>query len=847
MKKIVIGNLAHVDAGKTTLSEAMLYVSKATRKMGRVDNKDAFLDTSYIEKERGITIFSKQAVFSYEDTQITLIDTPGHADFSTEMERTLSILDMAVLVISGSEGVQSHTKTLWRLLNIYNIPTIIFVNKMDQPLSDKERVLGDMDKNLTGRIVADYTDFDAFCEKAALSSEAALEYYLENGELAPGDITAYIKECRLVPVLFGSALKNEGVEELLRAISELCTPVKPREEFGAYVYKISRDEQGNRLTHMKITGGVLKIKDMIGEEKVNQIRIYSGKGYESVSEANVSDVCEIIGCNNTYAGMSLGCENSQSQEFTIPVMLYGLTATDGTDQVVLYSKIRELEEEEPSLNVNYEEHTGEITLEVCGKIQMEVIREQMSNRFGIEVEFGKGRILYKETISDTCMGVGHFEPLRHYAEVHVLLEPLPAGSGIVIENRCKEDYLDKASQNTVINCLKTKRHKGVLTGSVLTDVRISLLAGRAHKKHTEGGDFRQASSRAVRQGLMQATSVLLEPYYEFVLIVPTQSVGRAMTDIDKMNGEYTVETLDSEYSKLMGSAPVSTMYEYQSEVLSYTRGDGKLYLASGGYKKCHNQEEVCINTGYDPLSDLNNTPDSVFCAGGAGYLVRYDEVFSYMHVENTLSKKSDFERPVNIHIKENLVESLDAALGTEEIDQILNRATNANKRTTESKKREIYEPRVKHFTPKENPNLPKYLLVDGYNIIHAWNELNELAKDNFDAARGRLLDILCNYQGMKKMTLIVVFDAYKVKGHSVEMENYHNIYVVYTKEAQTADQYIESFAHENGKKYDVTVATSDGLEQMIIRGAGCKLFSAREFEEEVKSVEEYIRSTFLKE
>lgn len=846
MKKVVIGILAHVDAGKTTLSENLLYFSGAIRRLGRVDNKDTFLDTSYMEKNRGITIFSKQAIFEYKNTKMVLIDTPGHVDFSTEMERTLNVLDYVILVISGSEGIQCHTKTLWKLCEKHNIPVFIFVNKMDHPMANKEVVMQGLLKNLSSECIdfSNGLDENAF-EKMAMSDEDVLNQYIETGKLDKNTIEELISTRKIYPVLFGSALKNEGIQELLDIIDEYTVEPKELSGQGGYVYKISRDEQGNRLTHMKITGGKIKPKDLIGDEKINQIRLYSGEKYESVSESSFQDICVVTGLENTYCGMAFGCDNTKNSYMMIPVLNYKLVINDGTDPLVLYSKISLLEEEDPSLNVSYNEQLKEISLQVCGRVQMEILKEQIKERFGMDVDFGKGRILYKETIRNTVMGVGHFEPLRHYSEVHTLLEPGDNGSGIVVENDCSEDILDKNWQKVIISNLQKIKHKGVLTGAPLTDVKITLLAGKAHKKHTEGGDFRQACIRSVRQGLMQAESILLEPFYDYVLELPDNVIGRAIHDIENMSGTFSLEQNTEGYSVLTGSAPVSTMYDYQQDVVAYSKGEGRLFLTIGGYKECHNTMEILENFGYEPRSDLKNPIDSVFCANGAGYIVPWNEVFDYMHVESRIKKNEP--SVVNDVVVQNYYE--EESIGTEEIDAIIEKTFYANKKDKHTYRNGVVRRKVEDLSINarsvaKKPELEKYLLVDGYNIIFAWDELKELAVANMDAAKGMLLDVLCNYQAMKKCELIVVFDAYKVIGHKTETSKYHNINVIYTREAQTADQYIERFAQENSKKYDITVATSDGLEQIIIRGQGCKLLSAREFLQEIRITEEYVRKNY---
>lgn len=841
MEKTVIGILAHVDAGKTTLSEAMLYESGVIRRLGRVDNRDAYLDTNELERERGITIFSKQAVFPLGDKEVTLLDTPGHVDFSAEMERSIQVLDYAILVVSGADGVQGHTRTVFRLLEKYGVPVFLFINKMDQNGCDREALLAELKQSLSESCV-DFTDKgdESFYENVAVcADETLLEQFLETGTIQDEAIKRLIGERKIYPCYFGSALKLFGVRELMDGLRQYVGAKTYGEEFAARVYKITRDNQGNRLAHMKITGGSLKVKMRIGEEKVNQIRIYSGEKYEAVEEAAAGSICAVTGLMQVSAGEGLGALQGMTLPVLEPVLNYRLYLPDGMDAAQALPKLRQLEEEEPQLHLVWDETAGEILVQLMGEVQIEILKRLIWERFGIEAEFGAGKIVYKETIADTVEGVGHFEPLRHYAEVHLVLEPLENGCGMQFAADCSEDVLDKNWQRLILTHLSEKDYKGVLTGSSITDMKITLVSGRAHQKHTEGGDFRQATYRAVRQGLMQAESVLLEPYYAFRLELPEQYIGRAMTDIEKMYGKTQAPELRQHTAVLCGSAPVACMRDYPREVLSYARGEGHIELSFQGYYPCHNAEEVIGEMGYDPLRDVENTPDSVFCAHGAGFIVSWDQVREYMHVEAALDAKpenEEWDRPIRA-----AKESEELWVGTDEIDAILERTYHANSRDKERirngvlKKRRIQkvtEKTVRTYQPK--PKLTEYLLVDGYNIIFAWEELKELAAVNIDGARGRLLDILCNYQGIRGCQLIVVFDAYRVEGHQTEIFEYHNIHVVYTKEAETADQYIEKFAHENGRKYDVTVATSDGLEQIIIRGAGCALKSARELKEEIE-------------
>lgn len=834
MGKIVVGILAHVDAGKTTLSEGMLYTSGAIRTMGRVDNRDAFLDTYALERERGITIFSKQAVFPLGTTQVTLLDTPGHVDFSPEMERTLQVLDYAILVISGADGVQGHTRTLWNLLRRYEIPTFVFVNKMDQKGTDAEVLLQELKNVLEEGCV----DFSAkrdvhFYEEVAVCSEDALEEFLEIGRLKKETLQELFLDRQLFPCFFGSALRLEGVKEFVEQMQELIKVPAYPETFGAKVFKIARDEAGNRLTYLKITGGSLKVKAVIEGQKVNQIRIYSGEKYEAVNEVEAGSICAVTGLSDTYPGEGLGAEQGTYLPVLEPVLNYQVIPTEGDDPILLLPKLRELEEEEPQLHIVWEEALQEIHVQLMGEVQLEVLKTLIYERFGAEVEFGQGNILYKETIQNTVEGVGHFEPLRHYAEVHLLLEPGEPGSGVQCMSVCSEDLLDRNWQRLILTHLMETEHRGVLTGAPITDIRITLVSGKAHLKHTEGGDFRQAVYRAVRQGLKQADSVLLEPYYEYRLELPSENVGRAMTDIERMHGTFGLPQTEADRTILTGMAPVSTMRDYQKEVHAYTRGNGTLQCTLKGYAPCHNTEEVLAATGYDSERDTLHPTGSVFCAHGAGFLVPWYEVKEYMHLPSIMQEKpsdSSEEKQTAYRVSKET----DAWIDTEEVDRIIAQSVGANKKQKTLPKKKVPEYYKSTSKPKKQEVREEYLLVDGYNVIFAWEDLKDLAQVSIDGARGKLLDVLCDYQGMKKCNLIVVFDAYRVQGHKTEISTYHNIHVVFTKEAETADQYIEKFAHENGKKYNVTVATSDGLEQIIIRGQGCRLLSARELKDEIE-------------
>lgn len=874
-KQITMGILAHVDAGKTTLSEGILYTCKAIRKLGRVDHQDAFLDTNTLERNRGITIFSKQAECTLGEFGMTFLDTPGHVDFSAEMERTLQVLDYAILVISGADGVQGHTETLWRLLSRYQIPVFLFINKMDQPGTDREALLAEVKEKLDANCVefsADQTD-EEWKEQVAVCDEQVMEAYLEGEEISREQIRQMIRERKLFPCYFGSALKMTGVEEFLDDLKLRIRETSYPETFGAKIYKITRDNQGERLTHMKITGGTLKVKSVLSngrpgetgegiwQEKVNQIRIYSGEKYTMVSEAKAGTVCAVTGLTATYPGQGLGSEQASEMPVLEPVLSYriGLPTEVNVHQALL--QLRQLEEEEPLLHIVWNETLGEIYAQVMGEVQIEILKSLIKERFGMTVTFDEGNIVYKETILEPVEGVGHFEPLRHYAEVHLLLEPGETGSGLIFAADCSEDVLDRNWQRLILTHLEEREHKGVLIGAPITDMKITLLTGRAHIKHTEGGDFRQATYRAVRQGLRKAKSQLLEPYYEFRLEVPSEQVGRSMTDIQKMLGEFDPPKTEGEMTVLTGSAPVVTMRDYQKEVISYTSGRGRLSCILKGYYPCHNQEEVVEAVGYDPEADLENPTGSVFCAHGAGFVVNWDQVEEYMHVESgwnaPAGQETKPEKPVTA---KNWKEENEKYLATEkELEEIFERTYGPIRKLGEEppagrsvkgwkKSRrdplEGYGKSTSDYKQKKTPDGEKeYLLVDGYNIIFAWEDLKELAAVNIDGAREKLMDILCNYQGFKKSTLILVFDAYKVKGNPGSVETYHNIHVVYTKEAETADQYIEKTVHEIGRKYRVTVATSDQLEQVIILGQGGQRMSARELLEDVIEVSHQIRET----
>ena len=848
-KQIVLGILAHVDSGKTTLSEAMLYRAGVTRRLGRVDHKDAFLDTDALEKARGITIFSKQALLTAGDTDITLLDTPGHVDFSTETERTLQVLDYAVLVVSGTDGVQSHTETLWRLLRRYHVPTFVFVNKMDLPGMERQELLAQLNRRLGEGFVdfgAEQADRD---EALALCDENLMDRMLDAGQLQDADLIPAIARRHVFPCWFGAALKLEGVDALLDGLDRYTRPAPALEAFGAKVFKVSQDEQGVRLTWLRVTGGELKVKaQLTGEadgepwaEKANQLRLYSGAKYTLAEAIGPGQVCAVTGLTKARPGEGLGAERDSDLPVLEPVLSYQVLLPEGADVHAALGKLHRLEEEEPQLHVVWTETLGEIHVQLMGEIQLEVLRSLLAERFGLAVEFGPGGILYKETITEPMEGVGHYEPLRHYAEVHLKLEPLPRGSGMQFAADCREEVLDKNWQRLVLTHLEEKQHLGVLTGSPLTDVKITLIAGRAHLKHTEGGDFRQATYRAVRQGLMLAKSQLLEPWYAFRLEVPAENIGRAMSDIQRMEGSFDPPESGEETAVLTGFAPVSTMRSYPMEVVSYTRGRGHLSLKLDGYRPCHNAQEVIAAIGYEPEHDLDNPADSVFCAHGAGFVVPWDQVRSHMHVDSGWGKSTRPEQEAAVPQRRAM--AYRATLEEDaELLKIFERTYGPIKRDPLAAFRPVQKRERPDFAAEQWEIAPEYLLVDGYNIIFAWDELNALSKESLDAARHKLMDILCNYQGFQKCVLILVFDAYRVPGSPGSIEQYHNIHVVYTKEAETADMFIERVTHEIGRNRRVRVATSDGMEQIIILGHGALRVSARMFHEEVQNVEKQIRA-----
>lgn len=820
MKKTVIGILAHVDAGKTTLSESMLYLSGSIQKLGRVDHQDAFLDYDTQERNRGITIFSKKALFHYNDVEFTLLDTPGHIDFSTEMERVLQVLDYAIIVINGSDGLQSHSETIWKLLKHYHIPAFIFVNKMDISHHSKEDLLKEIQERFDERCY-DFTNLTAESyEQMALINEDVLSMYLEKQNIDDKTLANLIYQRELFPCFFGSALKMEGIQEFLDKLTHYIIEKEYPKEFGARVFKITYENQ-QRLTHMKITGGTLKVKEVLEDEKVDQIRLYSGTKYQMVDEVQAGSICVIKGLKNIEAGQGLGFEDQGALPVLSSCMEYKMILPVGMDSYVMMQHLRQLQDEDPQLHIHYIESLDEIRVQLMGEVQIDILKQQILDRFNVEVDFGQGNILYKETIQGKVEGIGHYEPLRHYAEVHLLLEEGPRGSGLVFKNKCREGMLSRQYQRLILSHLEEKEHLGVLTGSPITDMKITLVAGKAHVKHTEGGDFRQATYRAVRQGLKRAQNVLLEPYYSFKLRLPNESLSRAIYDIDQMNGVYTIEQ-EGDQTLIQGKAPVQKMQNYGVEVMSYTRGKGNLQYYFEGYEPCSNQEEIIAQISYDSEADLENPTGSVFCAHGAGFNVSYDEVDQYMHIDYVYQEKP---KVVPIQGTSYHYQNQD-----EELEKIFERTYGPTKRRAFNKT----EKETKTNFESTVSLKPECLLVDGYNVIYAWTELKEIAKDNLDAARMRLIDIMSNYQGFKKCELIVVFDAYKVKGNIGTTQKYHNIYVTYTKEAQTADMYIERATHELSDHYQIVVATSDALEQLIVLGQGGRRISSRELLLEVE-------------
>lgn len=854
MKRLVIGVLAHVDSGKTTLSEAMLYRSGTIRKLGRVDHGDAFLDSHALERERGITIFSKQAMLRTQTAEFTLLDTPGHVDFSAEMERTLQVLDYAILVISGTDGVQSHTETLWRLLSRCQVPVFLFINKMDLPNTGRASLLDELKRRLDSGCTDFSLGMDKLGEDLALCDEALMEEYLETGSFDANAIRSAIAGRSVFPCYFGSALKLEGVDAFLSGLERDTLPPARRSPFGARVFKIAADDQGSRLTYLKVTGGSLKVKEVLtgstgnGEqwsEKANQIRIYSGKKFQAIDEALPGMVCAVTGLTKTYPGQGLGAEADAEAPLLQPVLTYRMELPSDVDAHTALSKLRQLEEEDPQLHIVWNAQLQEIHVQLMGEVQIEILQSLLRERFQIEASFGQGNIIYKETIAQPVEGVGHFEPLRHYAEVHLLLKPSERGSGLHFAADCREDDLDRNWQRLILTHLEEKTHIGVLTGSPVTDMKITLIAGRAHQKHTEGGDFRQATYRAVRQGLKTAESILLEPWYTFRLEVPQDTVGRAMADLQRMCADFAPPETQDGSSILTGCAPVSTMRGYQMELSAYTHGRGRLSCTLEGYKPCHNTEDVVAAIGYDSDSDMENTADSVFCSHGSGSIVKWDQVRQYMHVDSGWGKPVPLdEAPVQVYTAKRAADYCAALAEDKELMAIFERTYGPIRRDPRAAFRPVRkkEEDASFSKAQDIPQGPEYLLVDGYNLIFAWDDLNALAKDNVDAARHQLINLLCNYQGFCQCEVILVFDAYKVKGNPGSVEKVHNISVVYTKEAETADMYIEKVTHELGKKHRIRVATSDALEQMIILGHGALRVSAAAFRTEVEQVGKAIRA-----
>ena len=841
-KHICAALLAHVDAGKTTLSEALLYESGVIRTRGRVDHKDAFLDTSPLERERGITIFSKQACFSYGNMDVTMLDTPGHVDFSSEMERTLQVIDYAVLIISGTDGVQGHTETVWKLLQKYRIPTFFFVNKMDLPGADKAAVLKELQAKLSPYCVDFTEEEELLCENVAMCEETLLETYLEEGTFdLKKEVRRLVSGTLLYPCYFGSALQNEGVEALLEGLESYTKMPEYQKEFAGKVYKITRDDAGQRLTHMKLTGGELKLRDEIeGIGKVNEIRVYSGEKYTLHQEVKAGDICAVPGFTDTYAGQGVGKEADFCANQLAPVCNYQILLPEGTEEAIAWRQLKPLEEEDPNLHLSWQAQTREIFIQPMGEVQLEVIKRMVSERYGMDIAFGSATILYRETIEDTVIGMGQFDPLRHYAEVHLKMEPLPRGSGLQFVTECSEDELDLNWQRLILTHLGEKEFTGVLTGSPITDIKFTLIAGRAHLKHTEGGDFRQATYRAVRQGLRQAKSRLLEPMYQFRMEVPMEQIGRVMSDVGKMHGTFRQQPDDGEMSAIEGICPVASRAGYGTEFAAFTKGRGRMTLSFCGYEPCHNESEVVKNCKYDPDADVENTADSVFCAHGSGFVVPWNEVAKHVHVDTSIKKRQPVKASTAVPKEPSKKNSKMSE--EKELQAIFERTFGPVKTRVETPAKKVIKAEPGKTKTKEYKPVyeEEYLLVDGYNIIFAWDELKALAAENLEGARTKLMEIMCNYQGFCGCHLILVFDAYKVKGNPGSVEQFHNISVVYTKEAETADMYIEKTTKEIARKKRVRVATSDGMEQIIILGHGATRISARAFQEEVKRVNDRI-------
>ncbi len=852
MKKLTMGIVAHVDCGKTTLSEALLYESGVVRTLGRVDHKNCFLDNFELERKRGITIFSKQARFDTQNFEITLLDTPGHVDFSAETERTLAVLDVAIILVSAASGVQSHTETLWSLLRKYNIPTFIFVNKMDLSNADTETLMSGIHKRLSPNVIP-VSHFSNF-EEVALCSEDLMNKYLETSSLTDNDIKQAVADCSLFPCLFGSALKLDGVSELIKAIDNYSSEPNFDEEFGAKVFKITHGENGERLTHMKITGGSLSVKDYISytdlsgseySEKVEQIRIYQGEKYTQMDTANKGDVCTVTGITSLLPGMGIGFEQEADSPVLMPILSYSLILPKSIDSHTALTKLRILEAEDPMLKVTYNETIGEIHLLLMGEIQLEIIKHQIKERFGFDADFGEGGIVYKETINNTVEGVGHYEPLRHYSEVHLVLTPTERGTGLIFDSECDTDELERNWQRLILTHLEEKTHIGVLTGSPITDMKITIVSGKAHKKHTDGGDFRQSTYRAVRNGLMKAKSIILEPWYNYEIYVPTENTGRVMTDVQRMCGTINPPENDGDFSIITGTAPVVEMRSYISELTGFSHGKGRINLVFRGYEECHNSDEVIAKTGYIAETDIENSADSIFCSGGAAIFVKWDEVDKYMHLPSyfTIDKQIIEQKR---ELKRRAADYCAAAATDKELMEIFERTYGPIRKRQTSKPK--YNPsvtkpvhKIAKQKPSHMPNGPEYLLIDGYNIIYAWDELKKTAVSSLEDARNELIERLCNYQGFSKQEIILVFDAYKVHKNPGSVEDFRNIKVVYTKEAETADTYIEKAAYKLSKDHIVRVATSDGPEQMIILGGGALRVPAPSFVKDVLDAEKAIR------
>ncbi len=837
-RNLAIGILAHVDAGKTTLSEAMLYLTGKIKTPGRVDHRDSFLDNHQLERSRGITIFSKQALFELENSSVTLLDTPGHADFSAEAERSLQILDCAVLVISGTDGVQAHTETLWRLLRRYELPVFIFVSKMDLAGADREKILSELQQKLSEACLDMEQNSDEFQEQAAICAEWAMEKYLENGTLGDGELSKLIADRKLFPCFFGSGLKMDGVSELLAALDKYACSKAGGREFGAKVYKIGRDFKGERLSYMKVTGGSLKPRSLLKyktakgesrEEKINQVRLYSGDKFTQTDEAFAGQICAVTGLTETYPGQGLGVEADTGEPWSKSVLSYGIILPQETEPAVVLPKLRQLQEEDPELNIVWNEKTGMISVELMGKVQAEIFISLVKSRFDLDIGLDSGHIMYRETIAEKAEGVGHFEPLRHYAEVHLLLEPLPRGSGIQISSTVPEDELDRNWQRLILTNIAEKQHLGTLTGSPVTDIKISLASGKAHLKHTDGGDFRQAVYRAIRQGMMGAKMILLEPYYKYTLCLPPEQIGRAISDIRSMNGEFSSPQEQGDMLEITGLAPVSAMNGYSEELMAYSHGRGRLSLQPGGYYPCKKQDEVVEQIGYDPESDLENTADSVFCAHGAGFNVKWDKVKDYMHLDSCLKEKAEQE-PQSLKMRRRI------SIDDRELEEIMEREFGPIRRPQYKSPVRNEAPAVVNTTQAQK----NYIIVDGYNLIFAWDELKALAAYNLSSARGRLMDILSNYCGYTKAELALVFDGFRTPGNPGSREDYHNIHVAFTRDGETADAYIERLAYEIGRNYRVRVVTSDNLIRLSALHSGVLRTSSKEFIAELQWTNEQI-------